>query len=89
MVLLSTKMPLSKSNVDNRLIGQPHKLVPFLIITMDRCRAHLGRHWPRFTRLLFRLAALPLLIPVPRNGAYIECLLNKELEFWNHVHRNA
>lgn len=25
------------------------------------------------------------LIPVPRNVAYIERLLNKELEFWNHV----
>ena len=31
----------------------------------------------------------PLLIPVPRNVAYIERLLNKELEFWNLVQQNA
>jgi len=31
----------------------------------------------------------PLLIPVPRNVAYIERLLNTELEFWNSVNRNA
>jgi len=31
----------------------------------------------------------PLLIPVPRNVAYIERLLNRELEFWNLVQRNV
>jgi len=31
----------------------------------------------------------PLLIAVPRNVAYIERLLNTELEFWNNVNRNA
>jgi putative phage-type endonuclease len=30
-----------------------------------------------------------LLIRVPRSAAYIERLLNKELEFWNHVQRSA
>jgi putative phage-type endonuclease len=37
-------------------------------------------YWPAYPALL---------IPVPRNVAYIERLLNKELEFWNHVQRNA
>ncbi len=37
-------------------------------------------YWPDYPALL---------IPVPRNVAYIERLLNKELEFWNHVQRNA
>jgi putative phage-type endonuclease len=30
-----------------------------------------------------------LLLPVERDDAYIERLLNRELEFWNHVQRNA
>ena len=37
-------------------------------------------YWPNCT---------PLLIPVPRNASYIEHLLNKELEFWTHIQRNA
>jgi len=37
-------------------------------------------YWPGYPTLL---------IPVPRNVAYIERLLSKELEFWHHVQRNS
>ena len=37
-------------------------------------------YWPGYPALL---------IPVPRNAAYIERLLNTELEFWNHVNENG
>ncbi|MGA3141997.1 MAG: lambda-exonuclease family protein [Verrucomicrobiota bacterium] len=37
-------------------------------------------HWPGFPDLL---------LPVERNNAYIEHLLNRELEFWNQVQQNA
>ena len=37
-------------------------------------------YWPDYT---------PLLVPVPRNVAYIERLLKAELEFWNLVQQSA
>jgi putative phage-type endonuclease len=37
-------------------------------------------YWPGYPALL---------IPIPRNVGYIERLLNRELESWNHVQRSA
>ena len=37
-------------------------------------------YWPGYPELL---------LPVARDRAYIERLLNRELEFWHHVQRNA
>ncbi len=83
-------MPSLKSNADNRLIGQQSKLVPFLIITMDKCSTSwrvtgydsldFWCYWPGNPALL---------IPVPRNLDYIQRLLNRELEFWNLIQRTS